>query len=80
MSVAVVGGGITGLATAWFLRRYAPDLSVTLYEAGNRLGGKIRTEELGGVAVEHRSTQSRRDGGADGAAWCRRRPPADRLW
>ncbi|MFP5319212.1 MAG: protoporphyrinogen oxidase [Acidimicrobiia bacterium] len=50
--VAVLGGGITGLATAWFLRRTNPDLPVTLYEAGDRLGGKIRTAELAGVPVE----------------------------
>jgi oxygen-dependent protoporphyrinogen oxidase len=47
--VAVVGGGITGLATAWFLRGRA---TVTLVEADARLGGKIRTDELGGVPVE----------------------------
>lgn len=48
--VAVVGGGITGLAAAYFLQRAGAD--VTLLEAGDRLGGKIRTQELGGVPVE----------------------------
>jgi len=47
--VVVVGGGITGLAAAWFLRR---DARVTVLEAEERLGGKIRTETLGGVPVE----------------------------
>ncbi|HEV3401127.1 MAG TPA: protoporphyrinogen oxidase [Acidimicrobiales bacterium] len=52
--VAVVGGGITGLATAWYLRAATSSASptVTVLEADNRLGGKIRTEELGGVPVE----------------------------
>jgi oxygen-dependent protoporphyrinogen oxidase len=55
--VAVVGGGITGLATAWYLRAAGspgagPPPTVTLVEASVRLGGKIRTEELGGVPVE----------------------------
>jgi len=50
--VAVLGGGITGLATAWCLRQTAPDLAVALYEAGDRLGGKIRTASLAGVPVE----------------------------
>ncbi|MGH9263414.1 MAG: protoporphyrinogen oxidase [Acidimicrobiales bacterium] len=48
--VAVVGGGITGLATAWFLRQQG--LSATLVEAGDRLGGKIQTLDLDGVPVE----------------------------
>ncbi len=52
--VAVVGGGVTGLATAWYLRKGAgpapPD--VTVVEASSRAGGKIRTAELAGVPVE----------------------------
>jgi oxygen-dependent protoporphyrinogen oxidase len=48
--VAVVGGGITGLATAHFLRRQGCE--VTLIEAGDRLGGKIHTLDLDGVPVE----------------------------
>jgi oxygen-dependent protoporphyrinogen oxidase len=52
--VAIVGGGITGLATAWYLRSGAwptrPE--VTVLEASDRLGGKIRTEALAGVPVE----------------------------
>ena len=47
--VAVVGGGITGLATAWFLRDRA---EVVLLEAGDRLGGKVATAELAGVTVD----------------------------
>jgi oxygen-dependent protoporphyrinogen oxidase len=50
--VAVVGGGITGLATAWFLRQRAPDVPVTLIEAADHLGGKIETTALGGAPVE----------------------------
>ena len=50
--VAVVGGGITGLATAWYLRTGAQPPDVTLLEASGRLGGKIRTEDLAGVPVE----------------------------
>ena len=52
--VVVVGGGITGLATAWYLRSDAAPgrPEVTIVEAGDRLGGKIRTEELAGVEVE----------------------------
>ena len=49
MRVVVVGGGITGLAAAWFLRDRA---DVTVFEAGSRAGGKIRTDDFGGIAVE----------------------------
>lgn len=48
--VAVVGGGITGLATARLLRHSG--LTVTILEAGAELGGKIQTRELAGVPVE----------------------------
>lgn len=49
-TVAVIGGGITGLATAWYLQEGGS--AVTLLESGPRSGGKIRTQELVGVPVE----------------------------
>jgi oxygen-dependent protoporphyrinogen oxidase len=52
IDVVVVGGGITGLATAWYLRQADPDLSVALLEASDRLGGKIETTEWMGVPLE----------------------------
>src|SRR5207244_2051372 len=51
-SVAVVGGGITGLATAWYLATADDAPAVTLLEAGDDLGGKIRTQPFAGVPVE----------------------------
>ncbi len=48
--VAVVGGGITGLAAARFLGQAG--LDVTVLEAGAGPGGKIQTRELAGVPVE----------------------------
>jgi len=52
--VAIVGGGITGLATAYYLvrQREGALLRVTLIEADGRLGGKIRTEPFAGMAVD----------------------------
>ena len=41
--VAVVGGGLTGLTTAWHLRG---DAEVVVHEAAGRPGGQIRTLEL----------------------------------
>ncbi|MFG3713448.1 protoporphyrinogen oxidase [Micromonospora sp. NPDC047730] len=51
--VAVVGGGIAGLAAAVRLRDRAPaDTEITVYEQSGALGGKLRTGELAGSAVE----------------------------
>ncbi len=54
--VAVVGGGISGLASAYFLRERAKErgvsLDLTLIEAGDRFGGKIVTERIDQFLVE----------------------------
>ena len=56
LSVVVVGGGITGLATAWYLekasRQSGTDLSVVLVERESSLGGKISTLNEDGFIVE----------------------------
>lgn len=39
----MIGGGIAGLSAAWRLR----DRDVLLLEAGDRLGGRIRSDERG---------------------------------
>ncbi|MQA15114.1 MAG: protoporphyrinogen oxidase [Pseudonocardiaceae bacterium] len=50
--VAVVGGGISGLAAAHRLRRLlGPDAAITLLEGSRRLGGALRTVELGTVEL-----------------------------
>ena len=48
--VAVVGGGITGLAAAWELLRSGA--RVTLVEASPRLGGRIVTADVAGRRVD----------------------------
>lgn len=63
--VVVIGGGITGLATAW---RLMPTCDVTLLEAGQRVGGMVRTVALAGVPF---------DVGAD--AFLARRPEGTQL-
>ena len=52
--VVVVGGGITGLATAYYLRRStaAERIEVVLLEAAPRPGGKLRTECRDGFLIE----------------------------
>ena len=43
MKIAVVGAGISGLASAWLLNR---DHDVTLFEAGDYLGGHTHTVDI----------------------------------
>lgn len=62
-SVLVVGGGICGLVASWHLITHRPDLKITIVEATDRVGGKLRQETIGGHTV---------DVGAESALW--RRP------
>lgn len=55
-SIAIVGGGITGLAAAFYLQREAQarglEVAVTVLEAEDRLGGKIITEQVESFVIE----------------------------
>lgn len=54
MSFMVVGGGIGGLATAFYLRKLPNTKRVVLLEASDRIGGWIRTTRHDdGVLYEH---------------------------
>ncbi|KAM3414148.1 Protoporphyrinogen oxidase [Cercospora zeina] len=44
--VAILGGGITGLASAYFLTRQLPNATVTLYEAKDRVGGWLESTRV----------------------------------
>ncbi len=54
--IAIVGGGIAGLSTAWYLEREARAANVALryilLEESERWGGHIRTERVGDFVVE----------------------------
>jgi len=52
LHVAVVGGGIAGLAAAHALSRRRPDLRLTLLEGSAGLGGKLRVSTLAGVDLD----------------------------
>ncbi|KAK5443506.1 oxygen-dependent protoporphyrinogen oxidase [Exophiala xenobiotica] len=43
-SVAILGGGITGLATAYNLTKRLSDTKITIYEKNDRLGGWVDSE------------------------------------
>jgi protoporphyrinogen/coproporphyrinogen III oxidase len=49
-SVAVIGGGVSGLAAAFLLR--SSGLTVTVLEGSPRLGGKLAVSEVAGVPVD----------------------------
>lgn len=51
-SVAIVGGGSTGLAAAYHLERSASLDRLALFETADRLGGVIRTEERDGFVLD----------------------------
>ena len=44
--VAVLGGGITGLASAHFLSKASPNTRITLFEGGKRLGGWLHSQMI----------------------------------
>ena len=50
--VAIVGGGIAGLATAHALRTHAPDAEILVLETHDRVGGHIRSESIDGYLCE----------------------------
>ena len=54
--IAILGGGITGLASAFYLEKRLASTDgqtqIELFEAGNRLGGKIHTVRENGFTLE----------------------------
>ena len=44
--IAVLGGGITGLASAFYLSEAFPKSSITLYEGSSRLGGWLHSTSV----------------------------------
>ncbi|UUT34513.1 FAD-dependent oxidoreductase [Microbacterium elymi] len=60
--LAVVGGGIAGLVAA--LECAKVGLSVTVYEAADRLGGTVRTVDLDGIPADTGADSFSARGGA----------------
>lgn len=48
----ILGAGLSGLATAWFIRKRNPSCQVTLLEKSDRVGGWIQTVKKGGHLFE----------------------------
>ena len=49
--VGIIGGGISGLTAGFFLQKAG--IPFTLFEASNKVGGKIRSERNSGYLVEY---------------------------
>ncbi|KAH9874055.1 hypothetical protein IAQ61_004683 [Plenodomus lingam] len=45
-SIAVFGGGIAGLSSAYFISKEFPDAKITVFEAGKEIGGWIKTKRV----------------------------------
>ena len=52
MRVAIIGGGIGGLAAAQAVAVAAPDADIVVLEGSDRVGGKLRLGEIGGLTVD----------------------------
>ncbi|MGV8909473.1 MAG: protoporphyrinogen oxidase [Propionicimonas sp.] len=65
--VAIIGGGISGLAAAWHLHQGDPGLDLMVLDGGDRPGGKLRRAELAGLGIDvgAESILARRPEGTD---------------
>lgn len=52
MKILVLGGGISGLSAAWYLRKKYPHAQITLLEKDDRLGGRIQTNHREAFSFE----------------------------
>ncbi|KAF9431420.1 oxygen-dependent protoporphyrinogen oxidase [Entomortierella beljakovae] len=71
--IAVIGGGISGLSTAWYLARTAPsNVAITLLEGSKRIGGWLHSDRIddphnpGGSILLERGPRSLRPQGISG--------------
>lgn len=66
MSVAVLGGGLGGLSTAFYLTRKFPNYKITLIESSKRTGGWIKSRKLKNGVVFEQAARTIRPGGIPG--------------
>ena len=45
-NVAILGGGVTGLASAYYLTKELPRAKITIYEASDRIGGWLSSTRV----------------------------------
>jgi len=54
-NIAIIGGGISGLATAFYIKYFKPEAKITLFEKEDYLGGKMHTVKKEGFFIEEGS-------------------------
>ncbi len=52
MRIAIIGGGISGLSTAFYVKRSRPDWEVSVFERQPYLGGTMHTRNVDGFLFE----------------------------
>ncbi len=52
MKIAIVGAGISGLATAFYIQRANKDVKITIFESDDRVGGKMKTHNINNFLIE----------------------------
>jgi oxygen-dependent protoporphyrinogen oxidase len=52
MKIAIVGAGISGLTTAFYLKHLRPDWDLTIFDAASRAGGTMQTVAVDGFRFE----------------------------
>lgn len=55
MKIAIIGGGISGLATAFYIKQKNPNIELCIYEKRGFLGGKMKTVNAKGFLFEEGS-------------------------
>jgi len=52
MRIGIVGAGLSGLSTAFYLKQARPEVEIVMFEADSRVGGTLHTQEVGGFLFE----------------------------
>ena len=50
--VAIIGAGIAGLASAYYLQKNSPETQILIFESESKTGGKLLTSAFAGVSVD----------------------------
>lgn len=66
MTKIVLGGGLSGLATTYYLSRLMPQQKIILLEQSDRLGGWIKSEKIDNEVIFETSARTLRPGGLAG--------------